>query len=92
MGQGAMVQGVIDGSGSNGRINGWRKQRLWEQSKEHEWYKRWIKEHKQRSDGWMQAMGQGTIEGTMVQRAIKGAMDQREIIGAMDQVPIEGAT
>ena len=40
----------------------------------------------------MQAMGQGTIEGTMVQRAIKGAMDQREIIGAMDQVPIEGAT
>ena len=76
MGQGAMVQGVIDGSGSNGRINGWRKQRLWEQSKEHEWYKRWIKEHNQRSDGWMQAMGQGTIEGTMVQRAIVGAMDQ----------------
>ena len=65
MGQGAMVQGVIDGSGSNGRINGWRKQRLWEQSKEHEWYKRWIKEHNQRSDAWMQAMGQGTIEGTM---------------------------
>ena len=30
----------------------------------------------QRSDGWMQAMGQGTIEGTMVQRAIVGAMDQ----------------
>ncbi len=65
MGQGAMVQGVIDGSGSNGRINGWRKQRLWEQSKEHELYKRWIKEHNQRSDAWMQAMGQGTIEGTM---------------------------
>jgi len=71
-----MVQGVIDGSGSNGRINGWRKQRLWEQSKEHEWYNRWIKEHNQRSDGWMQAMSQGTIEGTMVQRVIEGAIDQ----------------
>ena len=99
MGQGAKVQGVIYGSKSNGRINGWRKLWLLEQSKEHEWYKRWIKEHNQRRDGWMQAMGQGTIDGTMIQRvivgamdqwAIKGAMDQREMIGAMDQEAIEG--
>ena len=69
MGQGAMVQGVIDGSGSNGRINGWRKQRLWEQSKEHEWFRQQSKEHEWYkrwiNDAWMQAMGQGTIEGTM---------------------------
>ena len=38
----------------------------------------------------MQAMGQGTIEGTMVQRAIEGAMDQGPIEGATIQEAIEG--
>ena len=86
MGQGAMVQGVIDGSGSNGRINGWRKQRLWEKSKEHEWCKRWIEEHNQRSDAWMQAMCQGTIEGTM-----NGSDSNRRSDGSMSNRRSDGS-
>jgi hypothetical protein len=35
-------------------------------------------------------MGQGTIEGTMVQRATEGAMDQGPIEGATDEEAIEG--
>jgi hypothetical protein len=65
MGQGAMVQGVIDGSGSNGRINGWRKQR-----------RNWrINVTNGETEG---AMDQGAIEWAMdaTSGEIEGAMDQ----------------
>jgi hypothetical protein len=73
MDQRAIAKGTIDGPGSterndgsrsNGRINVWPKQRLWMNGSSDR------SRNNKKSDEWMQAMGQGTIEGTMDQRAI----------------------
>ena len=96
MGQGAMVQGVMEGSmvgasngcGSNRRsMNGTSDGSRNTIKGTMHGCKRWVRE--QSKEQWMVQIA---IEGAMDRWAMEGAMDQREIKGAMDQGPIERAT